>query len=202
MRRLNLDIDFTPQNFQKCCDLLDGFALPRAIVDFERRAFVAWNVEFLEALGLSKNEIRSADTTEALVLSGSWYPISDGQGNEKAEIVPCVAKRHSGANPAPGYIVRARGKFGYVMLDVLGSPTAQFEQGRTAGREEERNRIIKAYHEEVSSSMIAALFLVETAKRQLENAGLPQEESVSQASQALTQATEKIADVLLDQQPG
>src|SRR5258705_2581778 len=37
----------------------------------------------------------------------------------------------------------------------------QFEQGRIAGREEERNRIIKADREEFFSSMIAALFLIE-----------------------------------------
>jgi signal transduction histidine kinase len=82
------------------------------------------------------------------------------------------------------------------MLDVSDSPSVQFEQGRTTGREEERNRIIKAYHEEVSSSMIAALFLIETAKNELEEAGLPQAEAVSKASDILTETTEKIADVL------
>jgi hypothetical protein len=187
---------------QECCAVLNKFALPRAIVDFERRSFVAWNARFLEAMGFSEREIKSADTAEVLVLDESWYPISDEQGDEKAEIAPCVARRHSSASPAPGYMVRARGKFGYVMLDVLDFPTAQFEQGRIAGREEERNRIIKAYHEEVSSSMIAALFLVETAKRELEKVGSPQEESVSKASEVLTEATDKIADVILDQRAG
>jgi signal transduction histidine kinase len=82
------------------------------------------------------------------------------------------------------------------MLDVFDSSSAQFEQGRIAGREEERNRVIKAFHEEVSSSIIAALFLVETAKSELEDAGLPQAEAVSKASDILTKTTEKIADVI------
>ena len=64
------------------------------------------------------------------------------------------------------------------------------------GREEGRNRIVKAYDEEISSSMIAALFLVETVKRELEEAGLPQAEDVSKASEILSETTEKIADVL------
>jgi hypothetical protein len=179
---------------------LNEFALPRAIVDFERHLFVAWNARFLEEMGYSEEDIKSADTEELLVLSGSWYPISEGNGGEKAEIVSCAAKRHFGASPLSGYVVRARGKFGYLMLDVLDSPTAEFEQGRIVGREEERNRIIQAYHEEVSSSMIAALFLVETAKRELKEAGLPQEEAVSKVSDVLTEATQKIGDVLLDQQ--
>jgi signal transduction histidine kinase len=72
----------------------------------------------------------------------------------------------------------------------------QFEQGRIIGREEERNRIIKAYDEEVASSMIAALFLIETAKSELEEAGLPQAETVSKASDKLAETTEKIAEVL------
>jgi hypothetical protein len=35
------------------------------------------------------------------------------------------------------------------------------------GQEEERNRVIKTFDEEVSSSTIAALFLIETAKKEL-----------------------------------
>jgi signal transduction histidine kinase len=82
------------------------------------------------------------------------------------------------------------------MLDVSGSSASGFEQGRIAGQEEELNRIVKAYDQEVSSSMIAALFLIETAKSELEEAGLPQAEAVSKASDKLTETTEKIANVL------
>ena len=82
------------------------------------------------------------------------------------------------------------------MLDVFGSPTAQFEQGRNAGREEERNRVVQAFHEEVSSSIVVALFLIETAKSELKDKGLPQAEAVSKASEILTETTEKLSDVL------
>jgi signal transduction histidine kinase len=82
------------------------------------------------------------------------------------------------------------------MLDVFDSSSAQFQQGRNVGREEERNRIVKTYHEEVSSSMIAALFLIEKAKSELEDAGLPQAETVSKASDILAETTEKLAHVI------
>jgi hypothetical protein len=94
---------------------LNEFALPRAIVDFERRSFVAWNVRFLEETGCSEEDIKSADAEELLTLGDSWYPIPDGDEGKKAEIVSCTAKRHSGASPASGYVVRAHGKIGYVM---------------------------------------------------------------------------------------
>lgn len=44
--------------------------------------------------------------------------------------------------------------------------------------------------------MVAALFMIEEAKRELEEAGLPQAEIVSKASDVLTEATEKIGQVL------
>ena len=63
-------------------------------------------------------------------------------------------------------------------------------------REKEQNRIIEAYHEEMFSSMIAVLFLIETAKSELEEAGLPQPKAVSKASDILAETTEKIAPVI------
>jgi signal transduction histidine kinase len=93
--------------------------------------------------------------------------------------------------------VKNRGRIGYVMLDRFGS-SAEFEQRKTVGREEERNRIGKAFHDEVSSSMLAALFLVEAAKSELEQAGLPQAEVVAKASDILAETAEKIASVVTD----
>jgi PAS domain-containing protein len=196
MQRFNWDIDLSTQNLQEFCAVLNGFALPRAIVDFERHSFVAWNPRFFEQTGYSEDEIKSAKPEELLTFGESWFPLSDQKEGQTVEFISCAAKRPFGADPAPGYVIRSQSKIGYVMLDVSDSPSVQFEQGRTTGREEERNRIIKAYHEEVSSSMIAALFLIETAKNELEEAGLPQAEAVSKASDILTETTEKIADVL------
>ncbi len=183
---------------QGLCAVLNGFALPRAVVDFDKGAFVAWNPKFLERTGYSEDEIKSARPEELITFGESWFPLSDNGEGQPVEFMPCAARRPLGADPAPGYVVRTADRIGYVMLDVSNSPPPQFEQGRIAGREEERNRIVKAYHEEVSSSMIAALFLIETAKSELEEAGLPQAEVVSKVSEILTETTEKIADVLSD----
>jgi hypothetical protein len=114
----------------------------------------------------------------------------------KTKCIACAARRPFGADPAPGFAVRSHGKIGYVMLDVFDASSAPFEQGRNVGREEERKRVIKTFHEEVSSSMIAALFLIETAKNELEEAGLPQAKAVSKASDILAETTEKIAQVI------
>ena len=161
-------------------------------MDFERHSFVAWNSKFLERTGFSEDEMKSSRLDELLTFGESWLSLSEG---ETVEYVACAARRPFGADPAPGFAVKSHGKIGYLMLDVFDSSAAQFEQGRNAGREEERNRVISTFHEEVSSSMIAALFLIETAKSELEDAGLPQAEAVSKASDILAETTEKTANV-------
>jgi hypothetical protein len=190
-----LAIDLSTQNLQQLCAVLNEFALPRAIVDFERHSFVAWNPRFLEHTGFSEDEMKTSKAEELLTFGESWFPLSDEKG-QNVEYIACAARRPFGGDPAPGFAVRSHGKIGYVMLDVFDSSSAQFEQGRNAGQEEERSRVVKAFHEEVSSSMIAALFLIDTAKSELEEAGLPQAEAVSKASDILAETTEKIAQVI------
>jgi hypothetical protein len=191
-------IELSTQNLHEFCAVLNEFALPRAIVDFERDAFVAWNSKFIERTGYSEGELKSAKPGELFTFAESWFPLSGKKEGQTVEFISSVAKRAFNAGPAPAYVVRSHGKFGYVMLDAFDAPSAQFGQGQTAGRDEERNRIVQAYHEEVSSSIIAALFLIETAKSELQEADLPQAEVVSKASDMLKEATDKIAHVLTE----
>jgi hypothetical protein len=191
-----LAIDLSAQNLQALCAVLNEFALPRAIVDFQRHSFVAWNQRFLEHTGFSEDEIKTSNAKELLTFGESWFPLSDKKEGQTVEYIACAARRPFGTGSAPGFAVKPHGKIGYVMLDVFDSSSAQFEQGRNVGREEERNRVIKAFREEVSSSMIAAIFLIQTAKSELEEAGLPQAEAVSKAAEILAESTEKIAHVI------
>jgi hypothetical protein len=191
-----LAIDLSIEKLQEFCAVLNEFALPRAIVDFDRHSFVAWNSKFLEQTGFSEGEMKSSKPEELLVFGDSWFPLSEEREPQTVEYTAFAARRPFGADPAPGFAVRSQGKIAYLMLDVFDSSSAQFQQGRNIGREEERNRIGKTYHEEVSSSMIAALFLIEKAKSELEDAGLPQAEAVSKASEILAETTEKVAHVI------
>ena len=189
-------IDLSIEKLQEFCAVLNEFALPRAIVDFDRDSFVAWNSKFLEQTGFSEDEMKYSKPEELLDFGESWFPLSEEREGQTVEYIACAARRPFGADPAPGFAVKSQGKIAYLMLDVFDSSSGQFQQGRNIGREEERNRIVKTYHEEVSSSMIAALFLIEKAKSELEDAGLPQAEAVSKASDILAETTEKIAHVI------
>ena len=167
-------------------------------MDLENRSFVAWNAKFLEQTGFSESEMKTYQPDELLIFGESWSRLSNESDAQKVEYVTCVAKRVSDVKSAPGFVVRSGDKIAYVMLDVFGSSSTQFEQGQMVARKEERSRIAQAFHEEISSSIIAALFLIEAAKGELQEAGLPQAEVVSKASDILTETTKKIAEVLAD----
>ena len=195
-RQIYFRIALSTESLQQLVSLLNEFSLPRAVVDFEKDAFVAWNSKFRDHTGFTENEIKSSKLEDLLTLGESPIPLFEQRAGQAIEYITCTAKRPYGADPAPGYVVRSGGRLGYVMLDVYDPSTAQFEQGRSIGREQERNRIAKAFDQEVSSSLIAALFLIETAKTELEEAAQRHAEAVSKASDILTEATEQIARVI------
>ena len=180
---------------------LNEFSLPRAVLDFEQHSFVAWNSKFLELTGFSENEMRTSRPEDLLTFGDSPLPLFERSEGKTVQYFVCTARRPFGAEPAPGYVVKSNSKFGYVMLDLFEPSTAEFEQGRSVGRQEERDRIARLFHEEVSSPMMAALFLIETAKSELDEAALPQAEAVSKASEILTEVTEKIVKAIDEPDP-
>ncbi len=188
-RLICMRIDLSNENLRQLVAVLNEFSLPRAVLDFEAHSFVAWNSRFLEHTGFTQNEMETSRPEDLLTFGESPIPLREQREGPAVEYVICVAKRHFGSDPAPGYVVRSGAKLGYVMLDLFDPPAAQFEQGRSVGREQERYRIAQAFDAEVSSSMIAALFLIETAKSELA-------EAVSKASDILNEATEKIVNVI------
>jgi hypothetical protein len=171
-------------------------------VNFESRSFLAWNQRFLEQTGFSEDEIKTSKPEELLTFGESWIPLSGETEGQRIEYATCTARRPVSADSASGFAVRSQGKIGYLMIDGFASLSAQFEEGRDEGREEENTRIRKRFHEEVSSPMVAALFLVETAKIELEAAGSPQAEVVAKASDILAETTEKIALVIGEAEAG
>ena len=114
-------IDLSTQNLQELCAYLNEFALPRAIVDFERHSFVAWNPRFLEQTGFSEDEMKTSKPEELLTIGESWFPLPDETASKTVEYIACAARRPFGGDPLPGYVVRSHSKIGYVMLDVFDS---------------------------------------------------------------------------------
>jgi signal transduction histidine kinase len=83
-----------------------------------------------------------------------------------------------------------------MLRDIEPATSTKFEQGRLVGQEQERVRIVQCFHDAVSSGMLAALFKIQVAKEILDSASLPEAGPVAQASEMLSEAIEKMDEVL------
>jgi signal transduction histidine kinase len=182
---------------QKLKTWLNESLLPRAIADFDQQQFIAWNKTFLERAGYSEERIKVLKPEQIIVLGDIRFPLPSGSDHPAAEFITCAVRTTLQPAAVPAHIVKAAGSLGYVMLhDPESLAPAHFEQGRLVGQEQERARIVRMFHDEVSSTMIAALFAVESAKSMLESENAPQAEPVAKASELLSEAVDKISDVL------
>jgi signal transduction histidine kinase len=182
---------------QKIGAWLNKSAFPRAIAGFDRQRFLFWNAAFLERTGYSEGRIKLIRPEEIIIAGAIRFPLPSGSGRPVAEFVACAVRTTLQPAAVPGYIVKSFGSLGYVMLhDTESLAQAEFEEARLVGQAEERARIVQMFHDEVSSTMLAALFAIETAKNELEKEHLPQTEAVARASELLSEAVEKIGDIL------
>ena len=182
---------------KQLCFRLDESALPQAILDFNRRCFVAWNKNFLKSTGYSDDEIRILAPTEVIVLGRSKFPLPVSDVYPPGDFITCAVKKTLGPPAAPGHLVKTSGGLGYLMLEPTEAfISTEFEQGRLVGHEEERMRIVKMFHDEVSSPLMGSLFAFEVARSELESQGLPQAAKLARASELLTEASQKIRKAL------
>jgi hypothetical protein len=173
---------------------LNRSLLPRAIADFERQCFVAWNQTFLEWTGYSEGRIKVVRPEHIIVFGDERFPFSSNSDHPAAEFIKCAVRTTLQPAAIPGHVLKAPGILGYVMLHGTASP--EFNEGRLVGQEEERSRLIQMFHDEVSPAMLAAIFAVESIKSALQAQNLPQAETAARASELLTEAIEKLSDVL------
>ena len=113
-RQINSRIALSTENLQQLVSLLNEFSLPRAVLDFEKDSFVAWNSRFCDHTGFTENEMKSSKLEDLLILGESPIPLFEQRVEQRAgqaiEYTTCAAKRPFGADPAPGYVVRSGGK--------------------------------------------------------------------------------------------
>ncbi|MBV9873769.1 MAG: hypothetical protein JO025_03485 [Verrucomicrobia bacterium] len=188
-----MDID----SLQKLCVHLNEFALSRAIVDFDRQCFVAWNDQFLSCTGYSEVDIKAIPADKIIVESDSHFSNPNEGDNPSAKFIPIAIRTAKAAAAEPGHLVRSNHNLGYIMLDGVSKASTSFEQGRLVGKEQERMRIVRMFEEEVSSGVLGAVFKLHTAKEKLKSIDSPEAAQVSEASDLLTEAIEKM-DVVID----
>jgi hypothetical protein len=181
------------------CGALKEFQLPRAIAHLGTNHFIAWNEPFRSLAGYTNEALQLASLKEIIVLGepqsigeeGS-LPVSPG-----VDLVRFILRTFNDERLTTGHAAKRDDGFLLLMPDVVNPDTGIFDDARTFGREEERIRIFKVFHDQVSPKLLAAIFEVTRAKEELESKGLKEEsKSVSKASEKLIETIDTLLEAL------
>jgi signal transduction histidine kinase len=186
------------EQLKRLCARLQEFTLPWAVVDYDNGRFVAWNKGFLDRTGYSADEIPVLEAHTIILLGSDTECSAPKEADDAKDQFLAVAIRVPNKTAAiPGYLATAKGRLCYLMLpDIAATGSIEFQQGRLVGQEEERPRIAQAFHDEVSSEVMVAIFKIEVARQKLESSESPHTEVMSEVSELVSEAIEKIADIL------
>jgi hypothetical protein len=192
-----------PGEAQAICDVLNEFRLPRAILHLQRETFIAWNESFRERTGYSAEQLHFAHHKDLIVFSesDSDLPESSQELTPGVQLIRCTTRCSGQEHFATGYAAKRGDGFVLLMLDVINPATGAIQDARLFGREEERARIIKLFHDRVSPKLLAAVFEVVNAKEKLEAKGLDESKAVAKAADKLTETIDAVASVLDPDQP-
>jgi PAS domain-containing protein len=198
MRSLLKDEQEVSKEAQAICDLLNEFNLPRAIVHLSRDRFIAWNGSFQERTGYSADQLRFAHLMDLLAFSEPESELAEStlQPTPGVQLVRCTTRCSGQEHFATGYAAKRDDDFVLVMLDVVNPSTGAIEDARLFGKEEERNRILKLFHDKVSPKLLAAVFEVVNAKEKLEAKGLEESKVVARAADKLNETIDAVVSVL------
>jgi len=192
-----------PKEAQAICDVLNEFRLPRAILHLERDSFIAWNESFRERTGYSDEQLHFAHHKDLVVFSepDAELPQSTQEPTPGVHLIRCTTRCSGQEHFATGYAAKREDGFVLLMLDVINPSTGAVQDARLFGREEERNRILKLFHDRVSPKLLAAVFEVVNAKEKLEAKGLEESKAVAKAADKLTETIDAVASVLDPEEP-
>jgi hypothetical protein len=153
-----------PEDSRLICAGLDQFCLPAALFARGTDRFVGWNQSFVEAIGLSKEEMSLVPVTEVLRVETPTAESTECEA-APAPVHPekCILKATSDGLPVPAKLFERED--GYSLLIVDGNAeqsNEDFIRGLLMGKTVEQDRIRQKFHEDVAPQIMAAAFATET----------------------------------------
>ena len=168
------------------CRVMDTLGLPRAAADFDSDRFIFANNAFLRVAGLNDPLLPT------LPLSGIVKIHTGSLAWDTGQLIPITVESYD-----QGFIIRGHAVFGdhglvYLMVPLFGDPSADFELGRSVGKEQEQQRLSHYAHERLVPELQSAILSVEAARVYSRDKQHPFEaelEKVAQSLSGLLQAT-------------
>jgi hypothetical protein len=168
------------------CQVMDSLGLPRAVADFDSDRFIFANQAFLRVAGIKESLVPALALSRIVKIHAGPVAWNTGQ------LIPITVESYD-----QGFIIRGHAVFGdngliYLMVPLFGDPSADFELGRSVGKEQERQRLSRYAHERLLPELKSAILSVAAARAHLPDEQHPFEmdlENVAQSLTGLLQAT-------------
>jgi hypothetical protein len=168
------------------CEVMDTLGLPRAVADFGSDRFIFANSAFLRVAGIKEEMLPSLTLSTIVKIHVGSVAWNTGQ------LIPISVESYD-----EGFIIRGHAVFAdsgliYLMVPLFGDPSADFELGRSVGKEQERQRLSRYVYERLVPELKTAISSIQAARRHLRGKQEESEaefEKIAQDLNGLLQAT-------------
>jgi hypothetical protein len=137
---------------------MDTLGLPRAVADFESDRFIYANSSFLRVAGIKEPLLPTLALSRIVKIHAGSVAWNTGQ------LIPITVESYD-----QGFIIRGHAVFGdngmvYLMVPLFGDPSADFELGRSVGKEQERQRLSRSVRDRLEPELKSAILSLEAAR--------------------------------------
>ena len=162
------------------CQVMDTLRLPRAVADLESDRFVFANNAFLRVVEIKEAQLPTLALSRIVSLDTGSMAWNTGQ------LIPITVESYD-----QGFIIRGHAVFGdnsllYLMVPLFGDPSADFELGRSVGKEQERQRLSRYVRERMGPELKSAILAIEAARAHSRDEHHPFEVELEKVAQTLS----------------
>jgi hypothetical protein len=159
---------------------MDTLGLPRAVADLESDRFIFANNAFLRVTEIKESLLPALALSRIVKLHAGPVAWNTGQ------LIPITLESYY-----QGFIIRGHAVFGdnglvYLMVPLFGDPSADFELGRSVGKEQERQRLSRYVRERMVPALNSAILSIEAARAHSRGGHHPFDAELEKVSQSLT----------------
>ena len=168
------------------CKVMDTLGLPRAVADFGSDRFIFANSAFLRFAGIKEEMLPSLTLSTIVTIHVGSVAWNTGQ------LIPISVESYDEGFIIRGHAVFAENGLIYLMVPLFGDPSADFELGRSVGKEQERQRLSRYVYERLVPELKTAISSIQAARRHLHSEQEESEaefEKIAQDLNGLLQAT-------------
>jgi hypothetical protein len=168
------------------CKVMDTLGLPRAVADFGSDRFIFANSAFLRVAGIKEEMLPSLTLSTIVTIHVGSVAWNTGQ------LIPISVESYDEGFIIRGHAVFAENGLIYLMVPLFGDPSADFELGRSVGKEQERQRLSRYVYERLVPELKTAISSIQAARRHLHSEQEESEaefEKIAQDLNGLLQAT-------------